>query len=167
MQQLTKFVKTSSIIALSFIMLTFAGCSKGGDSGSTTPPTPPTPPVVIVPPTPPPTPDAAIAFDIKIDGVVVNNNNGVFPVVGTSVTINAFMTSKLPTAGVIIELSVKNKLDDKIVVFTSKLPTSQSESNPIIVTGLKRGEYCVANITVTSASDNKNFKFQSLDLAAK
>jgi len=162
MQQLTKFVKTSSIIALCFIILTFAGCSKGGDSGSTTPPTPPTPPppVVIVP-------DALITFDIKIDGVVVNNNNGVFPVVGTSVTIDAFMTSKLPAAGVLIELSVKNKLDEKIVVFTSKPPTSQSQSNPIVITGLKRGEYCVANITVTSASDSKNFKFQSLDLAAK
>ena len=166
MQQLTKFVKTSSIIALSFIMLTFAGCSKGGDSGSTTPPTT-NPPVVIVPPTPPPTPDAPITFDIKIYGVVVNNNNGVFPVVGTSVTIDAFMTSKLPAAGVLIELSVKNKLDEKIVVFTSKPPTSQSQSNPIVITGLKRGEYCVANITVTSASDSKNSKFQSLDLAAK
>jgi hypothetical protein len=166
MQQLTKFVKTSSIIALSFIMLTFAGCSKGGDSGSTTPPTT-NPPVVIVPPTPPPTPDAAIAFDIKIDGVVVNNNNGVFPVVGTSVIIDASITSKLPALGVIIELSVKNKLDDKIVVFTSKPPTSQSASNPITVTGLKRGEYCVANITVTSASDSKNLLTKSLDLAAK
>jgi hypothetical protein len=167
MQQLTNFVKTSSIIALSFIVLSFAGCSKGGDGGSTPTPPTPNPPVVIVPPTPPPTPDAAIAFDIRIDGVVVNNNNGVFPVVGTSVIIDASITSKLPAAGVLIELSVKNKLDDKIIVFTSKPPTSQSASNPITVTGLKRGEYCVANITVTSASDSKNFKFQSLDLAAK
>ena len=163
MKQLNIFLKKTSIIVLCFMVLSIAGCSKGGDSGSTTPPTPnpptPNPPVVIT--------DAPITFDIKIDGVVVNNNNGVFPVVGTSVTIDAFMTSKLPAAGVLIELSVKNKLDEKIVVFTSKPPTSQSQSNPILITGLKRGEYCVANITVTSASDSKNFKFQSLDLAAK
>ena len=163
MKQLNIFLKKTSIIVLCFMVLSIAGCSKGGDSGSTTPPTPnpptPNPPVVIT--------DAPITFDIKIDGVVVNNNNGVFPVVGTSVTIDAFMTSKLPAAGVLIELSVKNKLDEKIVVFTSKPPTSQSQSNPFLITGLKRGEYCVANITVTSASDSKNFKFQSLDLAAK
>ena len=163
MKQLNIFLKKTSIIVLCFMVLSIAGCSKDGDSGSTTPPTPnpptPNPPVVIT--------DALITFDIKIDGVVVNNNNGVFPVVGTSVTIDAFMTSKLPAAGVLIELSVKNKLDEKIVVFTSKPPTSQSQSNPIVITGLKRGEYCVANITVTSASDSKNFKFQSLDLAAK
>jgi len=163
MKQLNIFLKKTSIIVLCFMVVSIAGCSKGGDSGSTTPPTPnpptPPPPVVIT--------DAPIAFDIKIDGVVVNNNNGVFPVVGTSVTIDAFMTSKLPAAGVLIELSVKNKLDEKIVVFTSKPPTSQSQSNPIVITGLKRGEYCVANITVKSASDSNNFKFQSLDLAAK
>ena len=52
MQKQTKFVKTSSIIALSFIVLSFAGCSKGGDSGSTTPPKDNT------------KPDAAIAFDV-------------------------------------------------------------------------------------------------------
>jgi hypothetical protein len=164
MKQLNIFLKKTSIIVLCFMVVSIAGCSKGGDSGSTTPPTPnpptPNPPVVIVT-------DAPITFDIKIDGVVVNNDNGVFPVVGTSVTIDAFMTSKLPAAGVLIELSVKNKLDEKIVVFTSKPPTSQSQSNPIVITGLKRGEYCVANITVTSASDSKNFKFQSLELAAK
>ena len=161
MQQLTKFIKTSSIIALSFIVLSFAGCSKGGDGGSTpTPPTPNPPPVVIVP-------DAAIAFDVKIDGAVANNNNGVFAVVGTTVTIDASIISKLPAAGVVIELSVKNKLDEKIVVFTSKPPTSQLASNPITVTGLKRGELCIAYITVTSASDNKNLLTKSLDLAAK
>jgi hypothetical protein len=164
MKQLNIFLKKTSIIVLCFMVVSIAGCSKGGDSGSTTPPTPnpptPNPPVVIVT-------DAPITFDIKIDGVVVNNDNGVFPVVGTYVTIDAFMTSKLPAAGVLIELSVKNKLDEKIVVFTSKPPTSQSQSNPIVITGLKRGEYCVANITVTSASDSRNFKFQFLDLAAK
>jgi hypothetical protein len=163
MKQLNIFLKKTSIIVLCFMVVSIAGCSKGGDSGSTTPPTPnpptPPPPVVIT--------DAPIAFDIKIDGVVVNNNNGVFPVVGTSVTIDAFMTSKLPAAGVLIELSVKNKLDEKIVVFTSKPPTSQSASNPISITGLKRGEYCIAYITVTSASDNKNLLTKSLDLAAK
>jgi len=161
MKQLNIFLKKTIIIVLCFMVVSIAGCSKGGDSGSTTPPTT-NPPVIINPPS-----DALITFDIKIDGVVVNNNNGVFPVVGTSVTIDAFMTSKLPAAGVLIELSVKNKLDDKIVVFTSKPPTSQSASNPITVTGLKRGEYCVASITVTSASDNKNLLTKSLDLAAK
>ncbi len=160
MQQLTKFVKTSNIIALSFMVLSFVGCSKGGDTPTPTPPTPNPPPVVIVP-------DANIAFDVKIDGAVVNNNNGVFAVVGTSVTIDASIISKLPAAGVVIELSVKNKLDEKIVVFTSKPPTSQSVSNPITVTGLKRGELCIAYITVTSASDNNNFLKKSLDLAAK
>jgi hypothetical protein len=64
-----KQTKTSSIIALSFIVLSFAGCSKGGDSGSTTPPKDNT------------KPDAAIAFDVKIDGAVVNYT-GNFPVVG-------------------------------------------------------------------------------------
>ena len=72
MQQLTKFVKTSNIIALSFMVLTFVGCSKGGDTPTPTPPTPNPPPVVII--------ESDIAFSVKIDGTEVNYN-GIFGVV--------------------------------------------------------------------------------------
>ncbi len=158
MQQLTKFVKTSSIIALSFIMLTFAGCSKGGDSGSTTPPTPPTPPVVIT--------ESDITFIVKIDNTEVNYN-GIFAVVGTSVTIDANITSTMPKDGVEIEITVKNKLDDKVVVFTEKPPISKTASNPVTIKGLKPGVHCVATVKVTSISKASNTVTRTFDLAAK
>jgi len=45
MQYLKFLIRKKSIIVLSFFILAFAGCSKGGDSPAPTPPTPP--PVVV------------------------------------------------------------------------------------------------------------------------
>jgi hypothetical protein len=158
--QLTKFVKTSSIIALSFIVLSFAGCSKGGDSGSTpTPPTPNPPPVVIVP-------DAAIAFDVKIDGAVVNYT-GNFPVVGTSVTIDAAVTSTLPSAGVKIVVDVFPKAPNSAAVFTREIPLSNQASNSITITGLKPGVHCYAVVKINAISNTGNSAKREFDLTAK
>ena len=156
MQQLTKFVKTSNIIALSFTVLSFVGCSKGGDTP--TPPTPNPPPVVII--------ESDIAFSVKIDGTEVNYN-GIFGVVGNSVTIDANITSTMPLDGVKIKLEVFPKLPNQAAFFTKEIPLSKQASNPILVTGLKPGEHCYAKVTVTSISKAANTATKQFDLAAK
>jgi len=162
MKQLNIFLKKTSIIVLCFMVVSIAGCSKGGDSGSTTPPTPnpptPNPPVVIT--------ESDITFVVKIDNAEVNYN-GIFAVVGTSVTIDANITSTMPKDGVEIEITVKNKLDDKVVVFTEKPPTSKTASNPVTIKGLKPGVHCVATVKVTSISKASNTVTRTFDLAAK
>jgi hypothetical protein len=155
-----KQTKTSSIITLSFIVLSFAGCSKGGDSGSTpTPPTPNPPPVVIVP-------DAAISFDVKIDGAVVNYT-GNFPVVGTSVTIDAAISSILPTAGVKIVVDVFPKASNQAAVFTREIPLSNQASNSITITGLKPGVHCYGVVKINAISNTGNSATRQFDLTAK
>ncbi len=156
MQQLTKFVKTSNIIALCFMVLTFVGCSKGGDTPTPTPPTPNPPPVVII--------ESDIAFSVKIDGTEVNYSN-IFAVVGTSLLINANITSTLPKDGVTIDVTVRKKLDNT-VVFTSNIPSSAA-SNPFTVTGLTAGTLCVATVTVTSKSKATNTALKIFELASK
>jgi len=154
MQQLNVIIRKNSFIALSFIVLSFAGCSKGGDSPTPTPPTPP--PVVIV--------EADIAFKVDVSGSEVNYS-AVFPVVGTSVVMNANITSTLPKDGVTIDVSVKKK-SDNTVVFTSSL-SSSTASNPVTVTGLTPGTLCVATITVTSKSKASNSALKTFELASK
>ena len=157
MQQLNNFIKSKSIIALSFMVLSFVGCSKGSDSPTPTPPTP-NPPVVIT--------ESDIAFIIKIDGSEVNYN-GIFAVVGTSVTIDANITSTMPKDGVKIRLEVFPKLPNPTALFTKDITLSSQASNPILVTGLKPGEHCYAKITVTSISKAANTATKQFDLAAK
>ena len=154
MQQLNVIIRKNSFIALSFIVLSFAGCSKGGDSPTTTPPTPP--PVVIV--------EADIAFKVDVSGSEVNYS-AVFPVVGASLAMNANITSTLPKDGVTIDVSVKKK-SDNTVVFTSSL-SSSTASNPVTVTGLTPGTLCVATITVTSKSKASNSALKTFELASK
>ena len=154
MQYLKFSIRKNSIIALSFIVLSFAGCSKGGDSPSPTPPTPP--PVVVT--------EADIAFRVDIAGAEVNYSS-VFPVVGTSQLMNANITSTLPKDGVTIDVTVKKK-SDNIVVFTTNL-SSSAASNPVTVTGLTAGTLCVATITVTSKSKSSNTSTKTFELAAK
>ena len=154
MQQLNVIIRKNSIIALSFIVLSFAGCSKGGDSPTPTPPTPP--PVVIV--------EADIAFKVDVSGSEVNYS-AVFPVVGASLAVNANITSTLPKDGVTIDVLVKKK-SDNTVVFTSSL-SSSTASNPVTVTGLTPGTLCVATITVTSKSKASNTALKTFELASK
>jgi hypothetical protein len=157
MQQLPKFLKASSIIALSFMVLSFSGCSKGGDTPTPTPPTPNPPPVVIT--------ESDIAFSVKIDGTEVNYSS-IFAVVGTSLLINANITSTMPKDGVTIDVTVRKKLDNT-VVFTSPNNPSSAASNPFTVTGLTAGTLCVATVTVTSKSKATNTASKTFELAAK
>jgi hypothetical protein len=154
MQQINLISRKYGIIALSFIVLSFAGCSKGGDSPAPTPPTPP--PVVIV--------ESDIAFRVDVAGAEVNYST-VLPVVGASVAMNANITSTLPKDGVTIDVSVKKKADN-IVVFTSNL-SSSAASNPVTVTGLAAGTLCVATVTVTSKSKASNTATKTFELASK
>jgi hypothetical protein len=153
MQYLKFTIKKSSIIALSAIVLSFAGCSKGGDSPS---PTPTPPPVVIT--------ESDIAFRVDVSGTEVNYST-VFPVVGTSQALNANITSTLPKDGVTIDISVKKK-SDNAVVFSTNL-SSSTASNPVTVTGLTGGTLCVATIVVTSKSKPSNTSTKTFELVAK
>jgi len=153
MQQINLISRKNSIIALSFIVLSFAGCSKGGDSPT---PTPTPPPVVIV--------ESDIAFKVDVAGAEVNYST-VLPVVGASLAINANITSTLPKDGVTIDVSVKKKADNT-VVFTTNL-SSSAASNPVTVTGLAAGTLCVATVTITSKSKASNTATKTFELASK
>ena len=152
MQYLKFSIRTNSIIFLSFFVLVFAGCSKGGDS-----PTPPTPPPVVIT-------EADIVFKVDVAGSEVNYS-AVFPVVGTSLVMNANITSTLPKDGVTVDVTVKKKLDNT-VVFATNL-SSAAASNAITITGLTPGVLCVATVTVTSKSKATNTALKTFELAAK
>lgn len=154
MQYLKFSIRKSSIIALSFLVLAFAGCSKGGDSPTPTPPTPP--PVVVT--------ESDIVFKVDVAGSEVNYST-VFAVVGTSQLLNANITSTLPKDGVTVDVTVKKK-SDNVVVFTTSL-SSSAASNPVTVTGLTAGTLCVATIIVTSKSKSSNTSTKTFELAAK
>jgi hypothetical protein len=154
MQKLNVIIRKNSVIALSFIVLSFAGCSKGGDSPTPTPPTPP--PVVIT--------ESDIAFKVDVAGAELNYST-ILPVVGATVAINANITSTLPKDGVTIDISVKKK-SDNTVVFATNL-SSSAASNPVTVTGLTAGTLCVATIIVTSKSKASNTSTKTFELAAK
>jgi hypothetical protein len=145
--------KNISILAFACSVFLLAGCSKGGDSPA---PTPTPPPVVVT--------EADIAFRVDIAGTEVNYA-AVFPVVGTSIAMNANITSALPKDGVTVDVSVKKK-SDNTVVFTTNL-SSSAASNPITVTGLTGGTLCVATIIVTSKSKSSNTSTKTFELAAK
>lgn len=154
MQYLKFSIRKCSIIALSFIVLSLVGCSKGGDSPAPTPPTPP--PVVVT--------EADIVFKVDVAGSEVNYNS-VFAVVGTSLAMNANITSTLPKDGVTVDVTVKKKLDNS-TVFTTNL-SSTTASNPVTVTGLTPGTLCVATVTVTSKSKSSNTALKTFELASK
>ena len=153
MQYLKFSIRKNSIIALSFMVFAFTGCSKGGDSPA---PTPTPPPVVVT--------EADIVFKVDIAGTEVNYA-AVFPVVGASLAINANITSALPKDGVTVDVTVKKKLDNT-VVFTTSL-SSSAASNPVTVTGLTPGTLCVATVTVTSKSKSSNTALKTFELASK
>ena len=154
MQYLKFSIRKHSIIALSFFVLAFNGCSKGGDSPAPTPPTPP--PVVVT--------EADIVFKVDVAGSEVNYNS-VFAVVGTSLAMNVNITSTLPKDGVTVDVTVKKKLDNS-TVFTTNL-SSTTASNPVTVTGLTPGTLCVATVTVTSKSKSSNTALKTFELASK
>jgi hypothetical protein len=149
------FKKTSILVIASCIFL--AGCSKGGDSSTPTPTPPtPTPPVVVT--------ESDIAFKVDVAGSELNYSN-ILAVVGTSVVINANITSTLPKDGVTIDVSVKKKLDNSVVFNTSL--SSSSASNPVNVTSLTPGTLCVATVIITSKSKSTNTSTKTFELAAK
>jgi hypothetical protein len=141
-----------AILAFASSIFLLAGCSKGGDSPAPTPP----PPVVIA--------ESDLVFRVDVAGSEVNYST-VFPVVGTSLLMNANITSTLPKDGVTIDVTVKKKLDNT-VVFTSNI-SSSAASNPVTVTGLAAGTLCVATVTVNSKSKATNTALKTFELAAK
>jgi hypothetical protein len=149
MQSLKVFNRKHSFIALGFFVLLFSACSKGGDSPA------PTPPVAT---------EADIVFKVDIAGSEVNYSN-VFAVVGTSVAINANITSTLPKDGVTIDVSVKKKADNAVVFNSST--SSSTGSNPVTITGLTPGVLCVATVVVTSKSKSSNAMTKTFELASK
>lgn len=153
MKNINIVLKKLSILALASSVFVLTGCSKGGDSPS---PTPTPPPVVVA--------EADIVFKVDVAGSEVNYST-VFPVVGTSLLLNANITSTLPKDGVTLDVTVKKKLDNT-VVFTTNL-SSSAASNPVTVTGLTPGTLCVATVTVTSKSKSTNTSLKTFELASK
>ncbi len=155
MKNLNVFNRNNGVKAIAFLLiLTFSACSKGGDSPSPSPT--PTPPVVVS--------ESDIAFKVDIAGSEVNYTN-VFAVVGTSIVINANITSTLPKDGVTIDVSVKKKSDNTVVFSTNT--SSSAASNPVTITGLVPGVLCVTTVTVTSKSKSSNTLTKTFDMASK
>jgi hypothetical protein len=154
MKNINIVLKKLCILAIASSVFVLSGCSKGGDTPTPTPPTPP--PVVVT--------EADIVFKVDVAGSEVNYST-VFPVVGTSLLLNANITSTLPKDGVTLDVTVKKKLDNT-VVFTTNL-SSSAASNPVTVTGLTSGTLCVATVTVTSKSKTTNTAVKTFELASK
>jgi hypothetical protein len=153
MKKLNVGNRKNSFIALAFLVLSMSACSKGGDSPS---PTPTPPPVVVT--------ESDIAFKVDIAGAEVNYTN-VFAVVGTSIAINANITSTLPKDGVTIDVSVKKKSDNSVVFNASS--SSSAASNPVTITGLVPGVLCVTTVTITSKSKSSNTLTKTFEMASK
>ena len=154
MKRLNEHIKIKSFNVITILLIfSLSACSKGGDSPSPTP----TPPVAVLT-------ESDIAFKVDISGSEINYSN-VFAVVGTSIAINANITSTLPKDGVTVDVNVKKKSDNTAVF--SNNTSSSAASNPITITGLVPGVLCVTTVTVTSKSKSSNTLTKTFEIASK
>lgn len=138
---------TNKILCIaSVILLTFLfSCSKSGGSSSTT-----TPPVT----------EENIVFSIDIDP-----GSTIFAALGVSQDAKIIISSKLPTAGVTLDLQVRKDLDNSLV--SSSTLTSNTAAFTSTITSLPAGTVCTATFTVTSKTKPTNSAVKSFKIARK
>ena len=132
------------------ILILIASCSKSGDTGTTPTPTP----------TPTPTVEDPIVFSIDIDP-----GTSVYPALGATQDAKITLSSKMPAAGISIDVIVKKDLDNSIV--SSNTYTSSITPFTATISNLSPGVLCTANFTVTSKSTLSNSVNKSFKLARK
>ncbi len=135
----------SFIAAISFVFL--LSCSKT-DNGGTTPT-----------PNPPPTPaEEKIVFALDPDpgGTTVAST-------GSAYAFKVNVTSKIPTAGVKVEVTTKKEADGSTLSEGTKTIDPYTSGSEISIGGLSAGTLYNVSIVVTSKgtttnTDNKSFK---------
>lgn len=133
------------------VCLIFAGllaCSKPGPAPAPTP-------------TPTPTPtEENIVFTVDIDP-----GTGVYTALGATQDAKVTISSKLPGAGVTVDVTVK-KDSDNSVVSSSSVTTSISPLT-VTISNLSPGVVCTATFTVTSKTTATNSATKSFKIARK
>jgi hypothetical protein len=142
-----KSIYIQALICTAFLCLTI-GCSKSG--GGTTPT-----------PTPPPTPtEETIAFTIDIDP-----GSTVYAALGATQDAKITLSSKMPTAGIAVDVVVKKDTDNSTVFSGSY--TSLTTPFTATISNLLPGVLCTATFTVTSKSTGSNSSVKSFKMARK
>ena len=134
-------------VCAAFVCLTIS-CSKSGGGGSVTP-------------TPPPTPtEENIAFAIDIDP-----GSTVYAALGATQDAKITLSSKMPTAGISVDVVVKKDSDNSTVSSASY----SSLTSPITasISNLMPGVLCTATFTVTSKTTASNSSVKSFKMARK
>jgi len=131
----------------------FFGCSKGGETSSSTPKPPP---VVGVEPSL----TATNGVTVDIDPGPTN----IYAVVGTSQKMEVRLVA-MPASGVTIETKLI-KLLDNTTAFTNSI-ASTSLINPVTLTGFVPGVLYNVSVVVTSKTTASNTKTVEFKIAAK
>ena len=135
------------VLTLTVFTLGLNSCSKsGGGSGGTV--------------TPPPASEAPIVFTISPDPGAT-----ILAALATSQDFTVTVTSKLPTAGVKVDLTLTKDLDGSSV-FSQSL-TSTSSGVTATFQNLVSGVVCSGTIKVTSASTASNSASKTFKIAKK
>ena len=137
-------MKLIKLLLIAFIFI-LNSCSKGNDT-----------PIV-----PAPIVESPVIFLVDIDP----GASGILGVIGTSQLINVKISSTIPKAGLVVDVTVTKDLNNTSVFIDNK--SSVSEDNIFNITGLKPGVLCTATVVVTSKSTTTNTKTISFKLAAK
>ena len=129
------------------LMLTISCSKSSGGTGST--------------PAPPPAPvEETIAFSIDIDP-----GSSVYPALGAAQDAKITLSSKMPTAGITVDVVVKKDLDNTIV--SSGTYSSSLSPFTATISNLSPGVLCTATFTVTSKTTASNSGVKSFKLARK
>lgn len=137
-----------TLIALCYLTL-IMGCSKS-DIGGTTPT-----------PTPTPTPEATVVFTIDVDP----GSGNIYAATRASQAISVNVSSKLPSAG--IQVDVKTTADADNSAVSNSSVSSTNAATAATIDGLKPGMICTTTITVTSKSTSTNTATKSFKIAKK
>ena len=143
-----------ALLAIPFVLFS---CSKGGDTGGTTPGPVTPPPVVIT--------ESDIAFKIEIDAKEVDYANPIAALAATQ-KVNINVTSSLPKDGVTIDVVTKKNKDNTEVSKSSASSTSGA-ANEASITSLSPGVLCTVTVTVTSKTKSSNTSSKTFQIAQK
>ena len=135
-------IKLLLLTAVAFMLLN--SCKKSSGTPATTP--------VVT--------EENIAFSIDIDP-----GSTIFPALGATQDAKITITSKLPTAGISLDLVVKKDLDNSVISSTALSSTISSFTATI--SNLQAGVVCTATFTITSKTTATNTLVKSFKIARK
>ncbi len=137
-------MKNSLKFLFSFLIMIGFSCNKTDNSGGgVTTPT-----------------ESAIAFTVNPDPGI-----GVVAALSATQDFNLTISSKLPTAGIKIDLVLTKDLDGS-TVFSQSL-TSLSSNITATFQNLVSGVICTGTITITSATTSSNYSSKTFKIAKK